>query len=132
MWMEVKAGGRCPCREGREGLAGSPGSCVSLSTSGYVLSLEWQGVGWTIVGKQAADFKRGWVLVRSVILKAAPWLCVRVGAGGCLGEGKGGRGGGGQLRAPFSPSSSRGRVSSPCPSLTLPGAPVPSPGMLVD
>lgn len=65
--------------ERREGLAGRPGNCVSLSMSGYGLSLEWQGIGWTIVGKQAADFKRGWVLVRSVILESAPWLC----EGGC-------------------------------------------------
>lgn len=88
-----------------------------------------QGLHLILKVTSGKDFNREWELVRSGILEAAAWPCVRVGAGGLPG------GVGGSFRSgpgPAFPLSSRARVSSPGPSQILLGAPVPSPEMLAE
>lgn len=151
-WGECGVGGLAPggdswwegsLQRGGEGLAGRAGRRALLPASGYVLDPGVGGLGW--VGRwpeggqgldlilkvtgSGKDFNREWELVRSGILEAAIWPCVRVGAGGLPG------GVGGSFRSgpgPAFPLSSRARVSSPGPSQILLGAPVPSPEMLAE
>lgn len=113
-------------------------SCVWLVLDPGMGGLGWVGrwpeggQGLDLILKvtgSGKDFNREWELVRSGILEAAAWPCVRVGAGGLPG------GVGGSFRSgpgPAFPLSPRARVSSPGPSQILLGAPVPSPEMLAE
>lgn len=86
--LEVTAGGRVPCWQAWQLCAAA---CVWLCVG--------PGRGWREGGQgldlilkvtgSGKNFNRKWELVRSGILEAALWPCVRVGAGGLPGGGGG-------------------------------------------